>query len=72
METEPPSKLLLCDWPVRSVSQERWGGGRATERQDAANRKDWPSTRITGSREEMGVAAGVNGEMSEESTIPWS
>jgi hypothetical protein len=68
VETDPPTELLFCDRPVRSVSQLRMGGGRATERQEAANRKDWPSTRITGSREEMGVAVGVKGQMSRTVT----
>lgn len=36
--TTPLSEERLVDWPLRSVSQERRGGGRATERQKAACR----------------------------------
>lgn len=54
-ETTPSPELLFCDWPGTSVSQERRGGGRPTARQVAATRNAWPSSRMTGSRVEMGI-----------------
>lgn len=55
-DTRPPSPVLFCDWPGRSVSHERVGGGWAVERQMAATRNAWPSSKTTGSNKEMGDA----------------
>lgn len=60
LDTEP-SLVRFWTWPGRSVSQERRGGGWPTARHRAAERNDWPSSRITGSREEMGRTEGGGG-----------
>lgn len=55
VETTPPLKLRLDDCPGWSVSQDSRGTGCPEERHEATCLRGSPSTRMTGSREVMGM-----------------